>query len=153
MARTRKDAKDNQPEPTLNDELQKMSDAAPDPVTTVEAAEEVRGFKPSLKVWTTRTNEPKYRKFVDRDETRREQIFFKFDLPPGQTKPSEELMEAIRTHKKTAEGYPTGLKFTQDRIHGPVWKLPNTPEGRTTAMLLEMDLDKLATKLEGQSVA
>jgi hypothetical protein len=101
--------------------------------------------------WTERYEQPvKYRRFVARDMTRREQIMFKFDLPAGQDKPDERILAVMREHKETSEGYKTGLHFDADPVHGKVWKLPATPLGRDTADRIDTELNGVAHKIEAE---
>ena len=75
-------------------------------------------------------------------------IMFRFKLPKGQDKPADEALEIMRSHKQTPEGQPTGLKFGDTRMHGKVWTIPNDPEGRKLAQKIEMELTKVARKME-----
>jgi hypothetical protein len=75
-------------------------------------------------------------------------IMFRFKLPKGQDKPADEALEIMRSHKQTPEGQPTGLKFGDTRMHGKIWTIPNDPEGRELAQKIEMELAKVARKLE-----
>jgi len=87
----------------------------------------------------------RYQKLTD---DRMKKIIFRFKLPQGQNKPPEEALAVMRSHKQTAEGQPTGLKFEDTRTHGKVWTIPNDPEGRDLAGTIEFELSKLATKME-----
>ncbi|WP_020474160.1 hypothetical protein [Zavarzinella formosa] len=99
--------------------------------------------------WTERYVEPvRYRMFTAKDGTGKEQIMFKFNLPAGQTKPDDAVVQVMRDHKKTEEGYSTGLRFEQDAVQGPVWKLPSTPAGRSAAMAIDEALNEVAHKME-----
>ena len=75
-------------------------------------------------------------------------IMFRFKLPKGQDKPANEALEIMRSHKQTLEGQPTGLRFEDTRMHGKVWTIPNDPEGRELAGKIEMELAKVARKME-----
>lgn len=105
--------------------------------------------------WSERFVQPvKYARFTAKDASTKEKVMFKFELPEGQETPDGELLEVVRAHKQSPEGYPTGLHFENDRVHGKVWKLPNDPLGRATADSLDEALDGLAKKIEqrGQAV-
>jgi len=54
----------------------------------------------------------------------------------------------FRDHKRSPEGYSTGLHYENDRVHGPVWKIQNDPLGRSVADKLMVALDRLAARLE-----
>jgi hypothetical protein len=110
--------------------------------------------KPTSRSWATRSAQPvAYNMSTGKDQTGREQIFFKLILPAGQTKPDEQIVQVFRDHKQTAEGYPSGLHFENDRVHGAVWKIQNDELGRTIADKLMVALDGLAKKLETPKAA
>ena len=75
-------------------------------------------------------------------------IMFRFKLPKWQDKPVEEALEIMRSHKQTPEGQPTGLRFEDTRMHGKIWTIPNDPEGRELAQKIEVELTKVARKME-----
>jgi hypothetical protein len=125
-----------------------------DEQTPVEPAAAESSARPTKRSWATRSAQPvAYNMFTAKDQTGQEKIFFKMLLPTGQTKPDEEIVEVFRAHKQSPEGYPTGLRYENDRVHGPVWKIQNDQMGRTVADHLMMSLDGLAKKLETAQAA
>lgn len=102
--------------------------------------------------WTERFTHPaKYRRFVAKDEMGREKIFFKFDVPAGQSTPDSQVIEVMRAHKKTDDEYGTGLQFKDNPKFGKVWQLPSTELGRKTADRIDEALQGVAKKIEGDS--
>jgi hypothetical protein len=102
-----------------------------------------RDFK-ARRSWTEQYTGPlQYELF-----TAGKQIMFRFKLPKGQDKPSDDVLEVMRARKKNAEGVATGLRFEETRMHGKVWTVPNDAEGRELAAKIDMELSKLAKKLE-----
>ena len=78
-------------------------------------------------------------------------IMFRFRVArAGQDKPAgtKHLETGMRSHKQTLEGQPTGLRFEDTRMHGKVWTIPNDPEGRELAGQIDMELTKVARKME-----
>lgn len=114
--------------------------------------------------WTERFLQPvKYRRFVLKDQRGDEQILFQVDLPAGQTKPPEDVVNAFRAHKYWKDGepyglaedartndesYATGLTFGIHKKHPKAWVLPNNQFGREVADSLDQALGELAKKIE-----
>jgi hypothetical protein len=137
---------------TLQEALADQSSAA-DRAGSAQA-EPVQGDpkKPRARHWADRCAQPvSYSMFTAKDQTRKEQIMFKFNLPAGQDKPDDAAIAVMRSFKKTDDGYETGLHFEQDRVYGPVWKLPNNPAGREVADSIIQALDELGASLEKKS--
>lgn len=115
--------------------------------------------------WVERYQQPvKYAQSTFKDAMGKEHIAFRFDLPPGQTKPDEAIIEVMRDHKYFKDGgpnglspdakddpesYPTGLHFENLPRGGKAWLLPNTQMGRTVADSINQALDGLAKRMEG----
>lgn len=109
------------------------------------AAQEKRN---PIRGWTERYVHPvKYRRFTDDTLNA---ILFKFDLKPGEKLPPAEALDVMRAHKKDDLDQSTGLVFKDTRRHGPVWIVPNDPEGRELADRIDMELNKVAKKLEAE---
>jgi hypothetical protein len=118
------------------------------------------------KSWTQRYAPPsvKYAHSTFKDAMGKEHIAFRFDLPPGQTKPDDAIIEVMRDHKffrdgkpnglapdarDDSESFPTGLHFDTVR-GGKAWLLPNTEMGRNVADSINQALDGLAKRVEPQ---
>lgn len=105
------------------------------------------------RVWTSRIAGPiRYTRFESLDAGGRPYVFFRVDEPSGSGDVADQVFAVFRDMKhltRTDGGsYPTGLCFTRDRIHGRVWKVPATPNGRVTADVLDAKLATLARQLE-----
>ncbi len=115
--------------------------------------------------WTQRYVQPvKYAHSTFKDPMGNELIAFRFDLPPGQFKPDEDIIQVMRDHKyfkdgkpngladdarEDSESFPTGLHY-QDygpRI-GKAWVIQNDRMGRMVAESLNEQLMGLAQKKE-----
>lgn len=117
--------------------------------------------------WTERTIQPvAYRRSTLKDEHGNEKILFIFNLPPGVTKPPQEIIDVLRDHKfwkdgkpygladdakSNAESYPTRLTFGANRKYPKAWVLPNDKLGRTVADSIDQALDRVARRLESNS--
>jgi hypothetical protein len=124
--------------------------AAPTPPAAAEApasqpeAERPQRQPGARRSWTEKYTGPlQYELF-----TAGKAIMFRFKLPKGQDKPVDEALEIMRSHKQNAEGIATGLHFQDSRMHGKVWIIPNDPEGRELAGKIDMELTKVARKME-----
>lgn len=112
--------------------------------------------KSAQRGWSQRYQQPaQFRWFEDRDQTGKTVHIFQFTLQKNPETGKEEMPQAmldvIHKHKKTEDGYNTGLHFESKSVdpkHGPCWKLPNTPQGRDTAIALEAALSEFAQKAE-----
>jgi hypothetical protein len=128
-------------EPFSGQPLQASSAESTAPRGQEEAAE--KPFNP-VRGWRHRNNEPvRYQVLTD---ARIKKIIIKFNLAQGQQSPSEEILDVMRTHKTTADGNSTGLKFEDNRLHGKAWTLPNDSEGRAVLAAIETALEKIASK-------
>ncbi len=104
-----------------------------DPIRTAAAPEPETPRRPDNPGRNTseRHVEPvRYQKLTD---DRLKKIPFRLELPEGQDKPGAEVLKVMCPHKQTAEGQSTGLKCKTARAHGPVWTIPDDPEGRALA--------------------
>lgn len=115
--------------------------------------------------WTQRFTGPiRYRRFTDLDAGGRPSIFFKFELAPGQSDLPQGVYDILHELKYLDRNpadlehgrnpCPTGLTFNRSKKHGRVWRLPDTPPGRTAADVIDGKLRTLAATLErepGQS--
>ena len=98
------------------------------------------------RTWAERFEHPvKFRHYSGIDGGGRRRIFFKFDLPDGQTKLDPEVAEII-AGLKLLNDRPTDLKFERDKSHGKVYRLPDTHQGRTVAELLTARLLELGRR-------
>lgn len=104
--------------------------------------------------WTVRLAGIRYRRFSDLDAGGRPSIFFKFELPPGQTDVPQKVYEILhelkylppsRGHNKPC---PTGLQFNRSKKHGRVWVMPDNSTGRTAADCIDSRLRLLAAEIE-----
>lgn len=118
--------------------------------------------------WTQRFEQPvAYRRFTLKDEHGAEKILFTFNLPAGQAKPDEEVIDVMRDHKfwkdgkpyglaedarHSDESYSTGLRFGSNTKFPKAWVLPSNPLGREVADSIDRALDGVAKKLAGQPV-
>lgn len=106
--------------------------------------------------WTERFSGPiVYRRFTDYDGGGRPSIIFKFELAPGQSEMPRDVYEVLHQlkHLDRSPGHGrkphfTGLEYTRDTRHGRVWRLPDTPAGRTAADIIDAKLCDLAHKIE-----
>lgn len=114
--------------------------------------------------WTQRYVQPvKYARSTFRDPLGKELIAFRFDLPPGQSKPDEAILEVMRDHKYfkagrpnglaedakcDPESHPTGLHFDNLPRGGRAWLIQNDPLGRAVAESLDRALNELAKRIE-----
>lgn len=137
--------------------------APPTEVPTVKT-DEVSSSPPG-RAWTERFLHPiKYSRSNFKHPEKGHLIAFRFDLPPGETRPSEELLSVLRNHKVFKQGKPVGL--TPDAAHdrdaiqtglhyedfgpglGKLWVMPNGELGRTVADSLDQALYGLVKKIE-----
>ena len=104
---------------------------------------------PSRFSWARRYAPPEvqYEVITKPNAARKPTIFIKFHGVKEGDKPPEDILEIMRSHKQTPEGYPTGLRFENDRIEGKTWQLPNTPEGRDTLFSIEKALEGKAAQI------
>lgn len=123
---------------------------------------------PPGRAWSERFIQPiKYSRSNFKDAGGKHLIAFRFDLPEGTTKPSEELLAVLRNHKVFNRGKPIGLtphagndpESISTGLHyedfgpglGKLWVMPNGELGRTVADSLDMALNNLAKKIERDS--
>jgi hypothetical protein len=116
--------------------------------------------------WSGRFEQPvAYRKFTLRDAGGADKILFTFQLPPGDTKPPEAVIDVLRDHKYWKDGQPyglaedaktndasyaTGLAFGTNPKHPKAWVLPNNELGRAVADSIDQALDGLAKRMEAE---
>ena len=106
--------------------------------------------------WTARySGQVRYRRFTDLDAGGRPSIFFKFEPAPGQLELPPEVyavLKEMRYLDRDAEhGFgqrPTALTFNRSKKHGRVWRMPDTPAGRTAADIIDGKLMDVAEKLD-----
>lgn len=146
-----------------------QQESAPASVENAEStthAEPVTGLsKPPGRAWSERFIQPiKYSRSNFKDPTGKHLIAFRFELPDGQTKPSEELLAVLRNHKVFRQGKPVGLsegasddpQAVSTGLHyqdfgpglGKLWVMPNGELGRTVADSLDLALHGLVKKIE-----
>lgn len=127
-------------------------------------AEPGKPLPPLGRGWAQRYVQPvKYAHSTFKDAMGKEHIAFRFDLPPGQTKPDDAIIEVMRDHKffkdgkpnglaadakSDPESYPTGLHFDNLPRGGKAWLIQNDTMGRTVADSIDQALDGLAKKME-----
>jgi hypothetical protein len=129
--------------PPAGEPAQSAAAGAEAPAAETQPERQQRDFK-ARRSWTEQYTGPvQYEMF-----TAGKSVMFRFKLPKGQDKPSDEALEVMRSHKQTPEGQPTGLKFEATRAHGKVWTIPNDEEGRELAVKIDMELSKVARKME-----
>lgn len=121
--------------------------------------------KPPGRAWSERFIQPvKYSRSNFKHPEKGHLIAFRFDLPAGETKPSDELLAVLRNHKVFRQGRPVGLmegaghdpQAASTGLHyedfgpglGKLWVMPNGELGRTVADSLDMALNSLAKKME-----
>lgn len=121
--------------------------------------------KPPGRAWSERFIQPvKYSRSNFKDPTGKHLIAFRFDLPAGETKPSEELLAVLRNHKVFRQGKPVGLtegagsdpESVSTGLHyqdygsglGKLWVMPNGELGRTVADSLDQALYGLVKQIE-----
>ena len=108
--------------------------------------------------WTERLTGPiRYRRFTDIDAGGRPSLFFKFELAPGQSDLPQgvyDILHEMKFLKRTPgdlehgdKPCPTGLAFNRSKKHGRVWRMPDTPQGRTAADIIDAKLADLAAEL------
>jgi hypothetical protein len=108
--------------------------------------------------WTERFTGPiRYRRYTDLDAGGRPSVIFRFELAPGQSDLPQAVYDVLHELKYLDRNpdfpqgggkYPTGLGFNRDKKHGRVWRLPDTPTGRTAADIIDAKLRDLAHDLE-----
>lgn len=145
-----------------------LSDAAsePDiPAAPINPTADEAPSSPPGRAWTERFIQPiKYSRSNFKHPEKGHLIAFRFDLPPGETKPGEELLAVLRNHKVFRQGRPVGLNSDAGRdrddiqtgLHyedfgpglGKLWVMPNGELGRTVADSLDQALYGLAKKAE-----
>lgn len=123
---------------------------------------------PPGRAWSERFIQPiKYSRSNFKDPSGKHLIAFRFDLPAGESKPSEELLAVLRNHKVFNRGKPVGQSPNSgsdpDSIYtglhyedfgpglGKLWVMPNGELGRTVADALDMALNNLAKKITRDS--
>ena len=101
--------------------------------------------------WTRRITGPiQYRRYTGLNHANLPSIFFDFDLPPGQRDVPEDVYKVIKSVKtlpRLSEGY-YGTQDTGLECRGGIWRLPDTPLGRTAADALDFRLRELAERIE-----
>jgi hypothetical protein len=113
----------------------------------------------SGRIWAERYSGPfRYRRFTDTGVGKdgpMDCIFFKVEVPPNHPEVETTVYEVFNGAKKLPRLSPgqsgyrhTGLSFSREPRHGRVWRLPDTPEGRNTADVIQARLDELAEKLK-----
>lgn len=108
-----------------------------------------------LRGWTKRLTGPiRYRRFTDLDAGGRPSIFFRFELAPGQSDLPQGVYDVLHELKhlkarpgRDSEPQPTHLEFTRTKKHGRVWRMPDNPQGRTAADIIDAKLADLAAEL------
>ena len=105
--------------------------------------------------WTQRYIGPvRYCRYSATDAGNHPSIIFKFALADGQELPQEVYdvlhgMKQINRREKDGGGIEkAGLEFKRDKVHGRVWKLPDTPTGRFVADAIDSKLEAVAVILE-----
>lgn len=114
--------------------------------------------------WTQRYEQPvAYRRFTLRDQHGAEKILFTFNLPKGQSKPDDEVIDVLRDHKFWKDGrpngladdartdpesYSTGLQFGVNAKFPKAWVLPNNAHGREVADSIDQALQQVANRME-----
>lgn len=102
------------------------------------------------RTWTERLVHPvKYRRYAANGAENKRYIYFEFELPQGETRIPQGAYDILK--ELTTLGHqPTGLKCVRGsgQVTGTLWKLPNTPLGRTTADIIDARLFDLAHRLE-----
>jgi hypothetical protein len=135
------------------------------PAEAASVKTEEMSFSPPGRAWTERFLQPiKYSRSNFKHPEKGHLIAFRFELPPGETKPSEELLSVLRNHKVFKQGKPVGL--TPDAAHsrdaiqtglhyedfgprlGKLWVMPNGELGRTVADSLDQALYGLVKRIE-----
>lgn len=114
-----------------------------------------KGKKPG-RGWTERfTGSIRYRRFTDIDAGGKKAILFKFELAPGQSDLPQavyDILQEMKYLKRSPEHgggqQHTNLTFNRSKKHGRVWRLDDTPTGRTTADIIDAKLRDLAHQLE-----
>lgn len=121
--------------------------------------------KPPGRPWSERFIQPiKYSRSNFKSPTGKHLIAFRFDLPAGESRPSEDLLAVLRDHKVFKQGKPCGLTEDdgndRERIStglhyqdfgpglGKLWVMPNGELGRTVADSLDQALHGLAKRIE-----
>jgi hypothetical protein len=134
-----------QPAPAAETGAQATQAETGQPATPAEPQGPQRQYKARVSWAEQYTGPLQYEMF-----TAGKKIMFRFKLPKGQDKPTDEVLEVMRWHKQTQDEppQPTGLKYENTRTHGKVWSIPNDPEGRELAGNIDRALSKLATKME-----
>lgn len=115
-----------------------------------------RGQKPQPRSWTQRTREPlRFRRYADKDHLGRPSIIYRFEPDHGQADLPEEVYRILQSLKHIVRGpehggglVATGLEFKRDPKHGRIWRLPDTPLGRTAADIIDAKLLDLAREME-----
>lgn len=102
-------------------------------------------------VHTVRPIQPlKYERYAALDAGGTPRIIFRFDPPVSPSKMDPTVYSILKAHQRTDDGggRHTGLKFERDRDHGKCFMLPADPFGYAIADHLDMDLLRLAAKME-----
>jgi hypothetical protein len=108
------------------------------------------------RTWVVRLSGPiRYRKFTALDGGNRRSIFYRFELPEGDTKLPPEVFAVLHEmkHLRPRSGHGlkaqfSGLKFVNDTIHGKVWRLNNDETGRFTSEIIDAKLADLAGEID-----
>jgi hypothetical protein len=116
------------------------------------------GRKRPGRSWTERfSGQIRYRRFSDLDAGGRPSIFFKFELAPGQSDLPQGVYDILHELKhlqprtgRDSKPQPTNLEFSRTKKHGRVWRMPDNPQGRTAADIIDAKLADLAAKLEAE---
>lgn len=138
---------------------------APSSAVPVQEASSTAISKPPGRAWSERFIHPvKYSRSNFKDAAGKHFIAFRFDLPPGETKPSAELLAVLHNHQSFKQGKPNGLdpqagehpETVATGLHyqdfgpglGKLWVMPNGELGRTVADSLDQALYGLVKKIE-----
>lgn len=122
-----------------------------------EQGKEQRSQRPEPRPWTQRTRGPlRFTRYTDTDGAGRPSIIYKFHLPEGQKELPHEAYEILQQMKliDRGRGRGTGQHFTglelqrNKRYGGRIWRLPDTPTGRTVAEIIDARLLELARRME-----
>ena len=105
--------------------------------------------------WTERLSGPiRYRRFTDVAAGGRPSILFRFELAPGQSDLPQGVYDILHELKylearpgRDSKPTPTHLEFNRSKKHGRVWRMPDTPQARTAADIIDAKLADLAVEI------
>lgn len=104
------------------------------------------------RTWTERLEHPvKYRRYTANNAAGFPFIFLKFDFPPGQSTLHPEVFSVLQEMTTLDGRTATGLKLVRDKIHGKVWRLPDSEIGRTAADVIDGKLRDIADRTRGRA--